>query len=128
MNGYILVFLGAGLGGALRHGVNVGCARACGTAFPWGTLIVNVVGSFAMGVLAAWFAFKAGEEWSQSTRLFLTTGVLGGFTTFSAFSLDVVLLWERGEAWLALAYMAGSGLLTIGALVIGLALVRAMTP
>jgi fluoride exporter len=128
MNGYFLVFLGAGLGGALRHGVNVGCARACGTAFPWGTLVVNVVGSFAMGALAAWFAVKAGEEWSQSTRLFLTTGVLGGFTTFSAFSLDVVLLWERGEAWLALAYMAGSGLLTIGALVIGLALVRAMTP
>jgi fluoride exporter len=128
MNGYILVFLGAGLGGALRHGVNVGCARACGTAFPWGTLVVNGVGSFAMGALAAWFAVKAGEEWSQSTRLFLTTGVLGGFTTFSAFSLDVVLLWERGEAWLALAYMAGSGLLTIGALVIGLALVRAMTP
>jgi fluoride exporter len=128
MNGYILVFLGAGLGGALRHGVNVGCARACGTAFPWGTLVVNGVGSFAMGVLAAWFAVKAGEEWSQSTRLFLTTGVLGGFTTFSAFSLDVVLLWERGEAWLALAYMAGSGLLTVGALVIDLALVRAMTP
>lgn len=125
MTSYLIVFLGAGIGGALRHGVNLGCARLCGTAFPWGTLAVNVVGSFAMGVLIGWLAFKAGEGWSQPTRLFLATGILGGFTTFSAFSLDAVLLWERGQAGLAAAYVAASVLLSILGLVAGLALVRA---
>src|SRR3712207_5562160 len=102
MLSYLLVFLGAGIGGALRHGVNLGCARYCGVAFPWGTLMVNVLGSFLMGALAAWLAFRAGKGWGQNLRLFLATGILGGFTTFSAFSLDAVLLWERGEAgWAA---------------------------
>jgi CrcB protein len=127
MISYLLVFLGAGVGGALRHGVNLGCARFCGPAFPWGTLAVNVVGSFAMGAVAAWLAFRAGEGWSQPLRLFLTTGILGGFTTFSAFSLDAVLLWERGEIVSASAYVAGSVLLSIAGLVAGLALVRAIS-
>ena len=122
----LLVFLGAGIGGALRHGVNVACARACGTAFPWGTLAVNVVGSFAMGLLAAWLAFKAGG-WSQELRLFLVTGVLGGFTTFSAFSLDAVALWERGAALLAMGYVAASVVLSIAGLLLGLALVRSLS-
>jgi fluoride exporter len=126
MKAYLLVFLGAGIGGALRHGVNVGCARLCGTAFPWGTLTVNVVGSFVMGALAAWLAFKAGEGWSQPLRLFLTTGILGGFTTFSAFSLDAVLLWERGQPGLAGAYVAASVVLSIAGLVAGLAAVRSL--
>ncbi|MXQ09874.1 fluoride efflux transporter CrcB [Microvirga makkahensis] len=126
MRSYLLVFLGAGIGGALRHGVNVGCARFCGTILPWGTLTVNVVGSFLMGVIAGWLAFKAGEGWSQSLRLFLTTGILGGFTTFSAFSLDTALLWERGEAGLALGYVAASVILSILSLGAGLALVRAI--
>jgi CrcB protein len=124
MQAYLLVFLGAGLGGALRHGVNVGCARFCGPAFPWGTLTVNIVGSFVMGALAGWLAFKAEHGWSQPLRLFLATGVLGGFTTFSAFSLDAVLLWERGQAGLAAAYVAASVLLSIAGLMAGLALVR----
>ena len=124
MTSYLLVFLGAGIGGALRHGVNLGCARYCGVAFPWGTLTVNVAGSFIMGALAAWLAFRAGEEWSQPLRLFLATGILGGFTTFSAFSLDAVLIWERGEAGLAAAYVAASVVLSIAGLVGGLALVR----
>jgi CrcB protein len=126
MKSYLLVFLGAGIGGSLRHAVNLACARAFGTGLPWGTLTVNVVGSLIMGVLAAWLAFKAGEGWSQPLRLFLATGILGGFTTFSAFSLDAVLLWERGEAGTALAYVAVSVLLSIGGLITGLALVRAM--
>ncbi|HEV2566905.1 MAG TPA: fluoride efflux transporter CrcB [Microvirga sp.] len=127
MKAYLLVFIGAGIGGALRHGVNVGCARMCGTAFPWGTLTVNVVGSFIMGVLTAWLAFKAGEGWSQPLRLFLTTGILGGFTTFSAFSLDAVMLWERGQVGLAAAYVGASVLLSIVGLVAGLGLIRALT-
>jgi CrcB protein len=126
MQSTLLVFLGAGIGGALRHGVNVGCARACGTAFPWGTLTVNVVGSLAMGLIAGWLAFKTGSGWSQPVRLFLTTGVLGGFTTFSAFSLDAVLLWERGAIGAAAAYVGVSVVASIAALLAGLALVRAL--
>jgi len=127
MQAYFLVFLGAGIGGALRHGVNVGCARLCGSAFPWGTLTVNVFGSFLMGSIAAWFAFKAGEEWSQPLRLFLTTGILGGFTTFSAFSLDAVLIWERGQMGPAAGYMIASVVLSIAGLLAGLALIRTLT-
>jgi CrcB protein len=127
MKAYLLVFLGAGIGGALRHGVNVGCARMCGTAFPWGTLTVNIVGSFLMGAIAAWLAFKSGEGWSQPLRLFLTTGILGGFTTFSAFSLDAVQIWERGQVDLSLAYVVASVLLSILGLVGGLALIRTLT-
>lgn len=126
MKAYLLVFLGAGIGGALRHGVNVGCARVCGTAFPWGTFTVNVAGSFLMGAIAGWLAFKAGEGWSQPLRLFLTTGILGGFTTFSAFSLDTMLIWERGQSMTALGYVAASVVLSILSLAAGLALVRAL--
>ena len=124
MNSALIVFLGAGVGGALRHGVNVGCARWCGIAFPWGTLTVNVAGSFAMGLLAGWLALKAGEGWTQNARLFLATGVLGGFTTFSAFSLDAVLLWERGATGATIAYVAGSVAASILGLIGGLQLVR----
>ena len=126
MQATLLVFLGAGIGGALRHGVNVGCARACGTAFPWGTLTVNIVGSLIMGLIAGWLAFKTQTGWSQPMRLFLTTGILGGFTTFSAFSLDAVLLWERGAIGAAAAYVGVSVAASIAALVAGLALVRAL--
>ncbi len=127
MSHFVLVFLGAGIGGALRHAVNLVCARAFGTGFPWGTVIVNVLGSFAMGALAGWLAFKAGEGWSQPVRLFLTTGVLGGFTTFSAFSLDAVLLWERGQAGAAIIYVLGSVALSIAGLLAGLFVVRVLT-
>ena len=90
---YLFVFFGAGIGGALRHGVNVGSVRLFGTGFPLGTLVVNIVGSFIMGLLAGYFLMRPGI--GQHTRLFLTTGILGGFTTFSAFSLDAALLIER---------------------------------
>jgi len=127
MNHFLVVFLGAGAGGALRHGVNLACARACGLAFPWGTLAVNILGSLAMGVIAGWLAFRAGESWTQPIRLFLTTGILGGFTTFSAFSLDAVLLWERGQAALAAVYVVASVGLSVGGLLAGLAFVRALS-
>ena len=120
--GFVIVFIGGGLGAALRHGVNLLSARLFGTAFPWHTLIENVTGSLVMGLLAGYFAFKG--DTSQSWRLFLTTGILGGYTTFSAFSLDTALLYERGELGLAALYVALSVALSIGGLFAGLALVR----
>lgn len=119
---YLIVFLGAGVGGALRHGVNVAAARLFGYGFPFGTLIVNVAGSFAMGVLAGYFAFRPGI--SQHWRLFLTTGLLGGFTTFSAFSLDTALLVERHSYGLAAGYAVGSVAASISALFLGIAMFR----
>ena len=119
---YLIVFLGAGIGGALRHGVNVGAARLLGYGFPFGTLIVNVVGSFLMGLLAGYFAFRPGI--GQHMRLFLTTGILGGFTTFSAFSLDAALLIERHSYGAAAGYMAGSVAASVAALFFGLAMFR----
>jgi CrcB protein len=123
--GYLLVFLGGGIGAALRHGANIAAARAFGTAFPYGTLAVNIIGSLAMGLLAAFFAFKG--DATQNWRLFFTTGILGGFTTFSAFSLDAALLYERGEFGLAALYVVASVGLSIAALFAGLALVRNFT-
>lgn len=118
---YLIVFLGAGLGGALRHGVNVWAVRAFGYEFPLGTLIVNVLGCFVMGLLAGLFIFRAGLI-PQHARLFLTTGLLGGFTTFSAFSLDAALLVERHAYVAAGAYVTGSVVASIGAFFLGLAL------
>ena len=122
---YLIVFVGAGIGGALRHGVNVAAAKLFGFGFPFGTLIVNVAGSFLIGLLAGWFAFRPGVP--QEVRLFLTTGVLGGFTTFSAFSLDGALLIERHAYALAAVYMVGSVVAAIVALFLGLALFRSGT-
>ena len=123
MGGFAIVFVGGGLGAALRHGVNLISARLFGTAFPWHTLIENVTGSLVMGLLAGYFAFK-GADASQHWRLFLTTGILGGYTTFSAFSLETAMLYQRGETAAALAYVLASVILSVGALFAGLALVR----
>jgi CrcB protein len=122
MTAYLIVALGSAIGGALRHGVNVGATRVVGTGWPYGTFAVNVLGSFAMGVIAGYFAFKgiAPQRW----LLFLTTGILGGFTTFSAFSLDVALLFARGRLPATVGYLLGSVALSIGALFLGLAIVR----
>ena len=120
--GFLIVFLGGGIGAALRHGVNLASARLLGTSFPYATLFENVTGSFVMGLLAAYFAFKG--DVSQGWRLFLTTGILGGYTTFSAFSLDVTLHYERGELGLTALYILLSVGLSIGGLFAGLALVR----
>jgi CrcB protein len=122
-----LVFLGGGIGAAIRHGVNLAVARAIGTGFPWSTAIINVTGSTVMGLLAAFFAFKADASWSQHARLFLTTGILGGYTTFSTFSLDAALLYERGAVGQAAAYAIGSVVLSLAGLFAGFALVRSLT-
>ena len=119
---YLIVFIGAGVGGALRHGVNVGATRLLGYGFPFGTFIVNVTGSFLMGLFAGYFAYRAGVP--QHVRLFLTTGLLGGYTTFSTFSLDAALLIERNSSAMAAAYMIGSVAAGIAALFFGLAVFR----
>ncbi len=123
--GFLIVFVGGGLGAALRHGINVVFARLFGTAFPYSTFFINVTGSVVMGLIAGYFAFKGDAP--QSWRLFLTTGILGGYTTFSAFSLDAALLYERGQLGLAAFYVAGSVVLSIAGLFAGLALVRHLT-
>jgi fluoride exporter len=120
--GYLVVFLGGGVGAALRHGINLAVPKMLGTAFPYGTMLINVSGSFIMGLVAGYFAFKG--DASQHWRLFLTTGILGGYTTFSAFSLDAAVLYERGEVGLATLYVLGSVALSIVGLFAGLALVR----
>lgn len=120
--GYLIVFLGGGIGAALRHGFNLAFARLVGTAFPYATLFENVSDSIVMGMLVATFAFRSGipHHW----QLFLTTGILGGYTTFSTFSLDVALLYERGQIGVAAVYVLLSVVLSIGGLFAWLALVR----
>ena len=127
MNSTFIVFLGGGIGAAIRHLVNQAVGRVAGTDFPFGIMAINISGSLVMGLAAGYFAFKASESWSDTARLFMTTGVLGGYTTFSAFSLDAMLLWERGEPGLAVAYVLGSVVLSIIGLSAGLGIVRALT-
>lgn len=122
---YLLVFLGGGLGAAFRHAVNRAAVLLFGVSFPWGTLIVNVSGSAAIGLLTGWLAGRAGV--GSDVRLFVATGFLGGFTTFSAFSLDAAVMWQRGDHLSALGYITASVLLAIGGLFLGLAAARAMT-
>ncbi|MBB6309636.1 fluoride efflux transporter CrcB [Xanthobacter tagetidis] len=127
MHPAVIVFLGAGLGGVLRHLVNQWVPRLFGTGFPFATFVVNVSGSFIMGLVIGYLAFKDGEHWTQSMRLFLTTGVLGGYTTFSTFSLDFFFLMERGEHTLAAAYVIGSVAIAFLGVYAGMALMRTMS-
>jgi len=122
MRAYLLVFVGGGIGAALRHGVNVTLARWLGMHFPFHTLFENVSGSIVMGLLAGYFITAGGTP--QSIRLLLTTGILGGYTTFSAFSLDTVLLIERDQYGLALIYVAASVLAAIGGVALGIQVIR----
>ena len=126
MTAYLIVALGSGIGGACRHAVNVGAARLFGTGWPYGTFTVNVVGSFIMGVIAGHFALRGTA--AQAWLLFLTTGILGGFTTFSAFSLDLALLIERGRFAATAGYLLGSVGLSLGALFLGIVLMRLLPP
>ena len=118
--GYAVVFLGAGIGGTLRHAVNLSAAPF-GKSFPVATLAINVLGGIAMGAVAGWF-IDGGAD--QKLRLFLTTGMLGGFTTFSAFTLEAALLIERGKWGMAFLYAVTSVTLAIAGLFLGLALAR----
>jgi CrcB protein len=121
---YLLVFVGGGLGSMLRHIVNVVCPKLFGPHFPYHTFIINITGSTVMGLVAGYLAFKG--DAAQPWRLFLMTGILGGYTTFSAFSLDTAVLYERGEIGLAAFYVLGSVVLSIVGLFAGLALIRGL--
>ena len=127
MQAYLIVFLGAGCGGCLRHFMNLLAARALGTGFPWGTFLINISGSLAMGLIAGFLTFRSGIQGSQHLRLFLLTGVLGGYTTFSAFSLDSALLYERGDVLGMGLYVGGSVALALVGVFSGLALMRALS-
>lgn len=118
---WLLVFVGGGLGAAARHGINRAGLALLGPGFPWWTLAVNVIGSFLIGLLAGLFGAM---ETGHSLRLFLVTGVLGGFTTFSAFSLDALTLWERGAPMQAGLYVLASVVLSLLAAAVGLLLTR----
>ena len=117
------VAVGGAIGAAARYLVGMQAVRLLGHDFPWGTLIVNVTGSFAVGVIVALFAHKM--QASQEVRAFLTTGILGGFTTFSAFSVDFAVLAERKALAAAGFYVLGSVGLSIAALFAGLWIIRA---
>lgn len=119
----IHVALGGAIGASLRYLTNVGVMRWIGPGFPYATVFVNVVGSFVMGVIVVVLAKKGGTAYAP----FLMTGVLGGVTTFSAFSLDTLTLWERGQHELAVAYVGVSVILSLTAIVAGLSVARALT-
>jgi len=124
MNMIFAIALGGGIGAVGRYAVGAGALALFGPGLPLGTLAANVIGGFLMGVVVEAGALK--YSYSPELRAFLTVGLLGGFTTFSAFSLESALMIERGEWGLAFAYIAGSSVLAIGALFAGLWLVRSM--
>lgn len=122
--GIISLAAGGAIGAVARYGVNLGALSLLGQNFPYGTMIVNIVGSFLMGLLVAKFAMI---ETSQELRLFAMTGFLGAFTTFSTFSLDVMTLWQRGDIVHAMLYMMASVILSILALGLALWLMKGST-
>mgnify|MGYP002629572198 FL=1 len=119
MNSFLLVAAGGAIGASLRHGAGILSVRHLPATWPWATFSVNLLGGFAMGLVAGWFALKAAEG-GQDLRLFLATGVLGGFTTFSAFSLETMNMLRSGEAGKAFAYAALSVIFSVAALGLGL--------
>jgi fluoride exporter len=120
-----LVALGGGLGAVMRFVVSHFLGRLLGTIFPWGTFSVNIIGGLAMGLVTGWFIANYPIS-TPSMRLFLTTGVLGGFTTFSAFSLEMVDLIERGQAGMALAYAFVSVFISVAAVFGGLLFAKSL--
>lgn len=122
--GYLLVFIGGGLGSTARYALSVLGMRLLGQGFPWATLVINIAGSALMGALTGWLVVQGNAP--ASLRIFVATGLLGGFTTFSTFSLETVLLYERGQPGLAVAYVAASVVIGVGALVLAMKLARGM--
>jgi CrcB protein len=121
----LAVAAGGALGSVARYLVDIGSGNLFGTDFPWGTLTINVTGSFLLGLLVGLFAGK--WDFPETTRLFLTFGLCGGYTTFSTFSLNVYSMIQRGQILASSAYMIASVALSVGALIGALRLVRALT-
>ncbi|UCA47350.1 fluoride efflux transporter CrcB [Pseudochrobactrum sp. XF203] len=120
---FLIVFLGAGIGGAARYGTGLLLSRFSAlTMFPLSTFAVNITGSLLMGLIIGYFSARGGL--AESWKLLLTTGIMGGFTTFSAFSLETVLLMESGNIGTALVYILSSVILGAAALMAGLYLMR----
>ena len=118
----LAIGFGGGLGSILRYLVSIYVARGMGTSFPWGTLLINVTGSFLIGILAALFALRWNPD--HAVRAFLIIGICGGYTTFSTFSLDAVTLIERGDTTSAFLYMASSVVCSLGGLFLATRLMR----
>ncbi|MCW2392236.1 fluoride efflux transporter CrcB [Sphingobium sp. B11D3A] len=123
----VLVMIGGAIGAALRYQLGGASLRIMGPGYPWGTLAANVLGGLAMGLVAGWLAARYQGQQGEQIRLLVAVGVLGGFTTFSAFSLETMLMIERGEALNALGYVLLSVAASIGALALGLTLMRSAT-
>ena len=124
MTRFLLVAAGGAIGSIARYGVGIAAQRlAPAPAWPWGTLTVNVVGGLLMGLLAGWLAHRAAAN-TADLRALIGVGLLGGFTTFSAFSLETALMIERREIGPAALYVGLSVLLAVGALFIGLMIAR----
>jgi CrcB protein len=123
MGNLLLVFLGGGLGSVARWQTGVLATRSLGLGWPWGTLTVNVVGGFLMGVLAGWLAHRGGAD-QERWRVMIGVGILGGFTTFSSFSLETALMIERRQYLQAGSYALASVVLAVTALFVGLLLAR----
>lgn len=123
MQAYLLVGIGGAIGAMARYGTGVFVGRLWRADFPLATLLINIAGSLAMGLLVGWFA-RALPPSQEEIRLFVAVGVLGGFTTFSAFSLDAIALMERGEVWQAAFYVGLSVVVSVVALWLGLLVMR----
>jgi CrcB protein len=126
MTRFLIVAAGGGVGAALRYGVGLGLGRMMpGAAWPWGTFAVNGLGGLAMGLLVGWLAQRGGAT-AETWRLLIGVGLLGGFTTFSAFSLEIALMIERRQLGLALGYAVVSVIVAVLALFAGLWIMRRM--
>jgi len=123
MNAYLLVGLGGAIGSIARYGSGVLIGRIWPSPFPLATMLINIAGSLAMGLLVGWLA-RTTPAWQADARLFLAVGVLGGFTTFSAFSLDAITLIERGALLEAALYALGTVIVAVVALYLGLLMTR----
>ena len=122
---WMAVAAGGAIGAMARHGVSRVSLHLLGPNFPWGTLAANITGSFAMGLIILWLTAR--EPNSPALRAFLTVGLLGAFTTFSAFSLDVLTLYRDRTLLIAVAYMGASVILSVFGLVAGLVIGRQLT-
>jgi len=123
MNPYLLVAVGGALGSMARYGTGVLVGKVWDSAFPLGTMLINIVGSLAMGLFVGYLV-RTTPDWQADARLFVAVGILGGFTTFSSFSLDAIAMLERGEIGQMLLYVLGSVIVGVAALYGGLLLMR----